>query len=142
MNSLLLVLLHTPQCHAPTRKDALGKLHGVYDALHQHSGALDISRHYTWVMLVSPWPQPFRRHDLAELAQHVVPRLRIPALQGCWQARRFEAGHCRSLDTGPVACPIPMVLQGEDRIALTSGIPSHPPLFMRLTVLSPQSSYS
>ena len=116
MNSLLLALLFALHCHGVSTQADLGRLHGVYDALQQHSGRLDVSKHMHWIMLISPWLQPFRQHDVAEFAQHLVRRLRIPAFQGCWHARRFEAGRCSILDTGPCSSPIPLPLQGPESL--------------------------
>ena len=49
---------------------------------------------------------------LAEFAQHLLHRLRVPSLQGYWHARRFEAGRCTITDTGPCTSPVSLPLQG------------------------------
>ena len=112
MNSLLFALLFALHCHGISDQADIGRLRGICDAIQQHSGRLDISKHMHWVMLISPWPQPFRQHDVAEFAQHLLHRLRVPSLQGYWHARRFEAGRCTITDTGPCTSPVSLPLQG------------------------------
>ena len=112
MNSLLLALLFALRCHGVSDQADLGRLRGICDAITLHSGQLDISRHMHWIMLISPWQQPFRQHDVAEFAQHLFHRLRVPSLQGYWHARRFEAGRCSVIDTGPCTSPVLLPLQG------------------------------
>ena len=112
MNSLLFALLFALRCHGVSDQAEIGRLRGICDAIQQYSGGLDISKHMHWVMLISPWMQPFRQHDVAEFAQHLLHRLRVPSLQGCWHARRFEAGHCLITDTGPCTSPVSLPLQG------------------------------
>ena len=112
MNSLLFAVLFALRCRGVSDQAEIGRLRGICDAIAQHSGRLDISKHMHRVMLISPWTQPFRQHDVAEFAQHLLQRLRVPSLQGCWHARRFEAGRCSITDTGPCTSPVSLPLQG------------------------------
>ena len=112
MNSFLFAVLFVLHYRGISDQAELGRLRGICDAIAQHSGKLDISKHMHWVMLISPWSQPFRQHDVAEFAQHVLHRLRVPSFQGHWHARRFEAGHCSIIDTGPCTSPVTLPLQG------------------------------
>ena len=49
-----------------------------------------LMRCMVWTMLLGPWDQPHRQHDMHEFLLHLMPRLRLPAVRGGWQFRRLE----------------------------------------------------
>ncbi|CAE7251447.1 unnamed protein product [Symbiodinium sp. CCMP2592] len=94
MNASLLALLWST---LHTSVPQLGGLEPVLSFLEARPELL-LLRCMAWTMLLGSWSQPRRQHDMHEFLVHLMPRLRLPAIQGYWQQRRLEE------DVGAVVC--------------------------------------
>ena len=66
-------------------------------------------------MLLGPWAQPHRQHDMHEFLLHLMPRLRLPAVRGGWQFRRLEEEGIVVCEQSSTVTPITIDVPEEAR---------------------------
>ena len=97
-----------------TARPQLGRLAPLFQQLKAGSAVL-LTRSMVWTMILGPWAQPNRQHDMHELLVHLVPRLQLPAVRGEWQFRRLEAAGVAICEQASTVYPITLDVPEEAR---------------------------
>ena len=97
-----------------TARPQLGRLAPLFQQLKAGSAVL-LMRSMVWTMILGPWAQPNRQHDMHELLVHLVPRLQLPAVRGEWQFRRLEAAGVAICEQASTVYPITLDVPEEAR---------------------------
>ena len=111
MNALALALLWSVHL---TDRPQLGRLTPLFQQLKAGSAVL-LMRSMVWTMILGPWAQPNRQHDMHELLVHLAPRLQLPAVRGEWQFRRLEAAGVAICEQASTVYPITLDVPEEAR---------------------------
>ena len=111
MNASALALLWSIHL---TARQQLGRLAPLFQQLKAGSAVL-LMRSMVWTMILGPWAQPNRQHDMHELLVHLMPRLKLPAVGGEWQFRRLEAAGVAICEQASTVSPITLDVPEEAR---------------------------
>ena len=111
MNASALALLWSIHL---TARPQLGRLAPLFQQLKAGSAVL-LMRSMVWTMILGPWAQPNRQHDMHELLVHLMPRLKLPAVGGEWQFRRLEAAGVAICEQASTVSPITLDVPEEAR---------------------------